>query len=99
MELATSCLLTAGTAIFNTNGWSDQKWDRKWWGRWHGYAKSRRDDGTIHENLVAHWEDSTTYPKLNRILTVGRPLHEVTNSDVLKVTLEPLFERIENTVR
>ncbi len=93
------CLLTAGIAIFNTTDWTDQNWDRKWWGRWHGYAKPRRDDGTVHENLVAHWEDSKDHPKLDRILTVGRPLCEITNSDVLKATLEPLFERVEHTVR
>lgn len=93
------CLLTAGVAIYNTTDWNDQNWDRKWWGRWHGYAKSRRDDGTVHENLVAHWEDSKDHPKLDRILTLGRPLCEVTNSDVLKATLQPLFERVEQTIR
>lgn len=93
------CLLTACAAIFNTTDWNDQDWQRGWWGRWHGYAKHRRDDGSVHENLTANWEDSKDHPKLDRILTLGRPLREVTSSDVLKATLEPLFERIEHIIR
>jgi hypothetical protein len=89
------CLLTAGTALFNTKDWGDTDWERGWWGRWHGYVHQRRDDGILFENPTAAWDDGDKYPKLERIITLGRPLPEVTSADVLKATLAPLLERVE----
>lgn len=92
------CLLTAGAAIFNTTDWTDQDWHRSWWGRMHGYVHNRRNDGTVEENPVSDWEDAEKYPKLERFVTVGRPLGEITDSTALRTTLQPLFNRIESTL-
>lgn len=93
------CLLTAGAAIFNTRSWTEQDWSRNWWGRFHGYVHNRHTDGTLEENAVSAWDDKEKYPKLDRVVTVGRPLCQVTDVTILKTTLQPLFERIEGTLR
>lgn len=92
------CLFTAGAAIFKTADWNEKDWQRSWWGRFHGYFHDRHNDGRVEENPISSWDDCEDYPKLDRILTIGRPLYEIVDGNTVKTALAPLFERIEGTV-
>ena len=83
------CLVTAGAFIHRQDKWSND-WEY-WWARWHGFHDPRHDDGRVQRVRPSEWNDGKEYP-FEELLTVGRPLPEITDAQKLEALLAPLVQ-------
>lgn len=85
------CLVTAGAFIHRKEQWDDD-WEY-WWARWHGFNHPRHDDGSLQREYPSEWNDGKEY-SFEELLTVGRPLPEITDTEKLKELLSPLLHAL-----